>query len=61
MKGCLGKAALDFLEAKTMKTPMYSEDTICALATPPGEGGIGIIRISGEKSKEILGDIFSFG
>ena len=30
------------------------EDTIAAVATAPGEGGIGIIRISGEKSKEIL-------
>lgn len=28
-------------------------DTICAIATPPGEGGIGIIRISGEKAVEV--------
>lgn len=28
------------------------DDTIAAIATPIGEGGIGIIRISGEKSKE---------
>jgi len=28
-------------------------DTIAALATPPGRGGIGIIRISGAKSLEI--------
>lgn len=34
------------------------DDTIAAIATPPGEGGIGIIRISGEESKEILGRIF---
>ncbi len=34
------------------------EDTITAIATAPGEGGIGIIRISGEKSREILNDIF---
>ena len=34
------------------------EDTIAAIATPPGEGGIGIIRISGPKSKEILDLIF---
>lgn len=27
------------------------EDTIAAIATPPGEGGIGIIRISGENAK----------
>ena len=34
------------------------EDTIAAIATPPGEGGIGIIRISGEKAKDILDRIF---
>src|SRR5262249_42654973 len=27
--------------------------TIAAIATPPGKGGVGIIRISGEKSLEI--------
>ena len=35
------------------------EDTIAAIATAPGEGGIGIVRISGEKSREILEDIFT--
>ena len=25
----------------------YSPDTICAIATPPGRGGVGVIRISG--------------
>lgn len=34
-------------------------DTIAAIATPAGEGGIGIIRISGPESKEILEKIFS--
>lgn len=34
------------------------EDTIVAIATAFGEGSIGIIRISGEKSKDILDDIF---
>ena len=34
------------------------EDTIAAVATPPGEGGIGIIRISGSKAEEILNRIF---
>jgi len=37
---------------------MYREDTIAAIATPPGEGGIGIVRISGEKSEEIIRNIF---
>ncbi len=34
------------------------EDTITAISTPPGEGGIGIIRVSGKKSLEIVGEIF---
>lgn len=33
-------------------------DTIAAIATPKGEGGIGIIRISGDLSFEILNKIF---
>ncbi len=32
---------------------MTSRDTIAAVATPPGRGGIGIIRISGEMSRVI--------
>ncbi len=34
------------------------EDTIVAIASPAGDGGIGIVRISGEKSRDILLDIF---
>lgn len=34
------------------------EDTIAAIATAPGEGGIGIIRISGDKAFEILEKVF---
>ncbi|MGH7168537.1 MAG: tRNA uridine-5-carboxymethylaminomethyl(34) synthesis GTPase MnmE [Nitrospiraceae bacterium] len=30
------------------------EDTICAIATPVGDGGIGIVRISGEKAIEAV-------
>ena len=33
-------------------------DTIVAAATPPGTGGIGIIRLSGPRAGEILGEIF---
>ena len=32
---------------------MSTSDTISALATPPGRGGVGIIRVSGPKSAEI--------
>ncbi|MBQ7703456.1 MAG: tRNA uridine-5-carboxymethylaminomethyl(34) synthesis GTPase MnmE, partial [Firmicutes bacterium] len=35
-----------------------TEDTICAIATPMGEGGIGVIRISGPKAAEIAKDVF---
>ena len=34
-------------------------DTIAAIATPLGTGGVGVIRISGEKSFEIADKIFS--
>ena len=32
---------------------MNEQDTICAVSTPPGEGGIGIIRVSGKDAIEI--------
>ncbi|MDN5346574.1 MAG: tRNA modification GTPase [Clostridia bacterium] len=34
------------------------EDTIAAIATPLGEGGIGIVRLSGPKAVEIAREIF---
>lgn len=37
---------------------MY-DDTIAAISTPPGEGGIGIVRLSGANSSEIAGKIFT--
>ena len=37
---------------------MYVEDTIAAISTPPGEGGIGVIRISGPESLAILKAVF---
>ena len=37
----------------------YSFDTICAIATPISTGGIGVIRISGDNSIEIVQKIFS--
>ncbi|MFG0703204.1 tRNA uridine-5-carboxymethylaminomethyl(34) synthesis GTPase MnmE [Acinetobacter sp. TYF_19] len=32
---------------------MYNRTTIAAIATPPGRGGVGVIRLSGPKSYEI--------
>ena len=33
-------------------------DTICAISTPIGVGGVSIIRLSGTCSKDIIGRIF---
>lgn len=41
-----------------MEPKLYIEDTIAAIATPPGRGAIGVIKISGENSLEILEKIF---
>ena len=37
---------------------MYKEDTIAAISTPHGTGGVGIIRISGGDAFRIAGNIF---
>ncbi|MGE5741651.1 MAG: tRNA uridine-5-carboxymethylaminomethyl(34) synthesis GTPase MnmE, partial [Candidatus Aminicenantes bacterium RBG_16_66_30] len=34
------------------------EDTIIAISTPPGFGGLGIVRISGRKALDVAGRIF---
>ncbi|MBN2344916.1 MAG: tRNA uridine-5-carboxymethylaminomethyl(34) synthesis GTPase MnmE [Candidatus Aminicenantes bacterium] len=34
------------------------EETIVALATPPGRGGIAVVRLSGSQSEAVLGQIF---
>lgn len=35
------------------------QDTIAAIATPPGEGGIGIVRLSGSQALEVGSRVFS--
>ena len=37
---------------------MYKEDTIAAVATPAGEGGIGIVRVSGPEAERIAAALF---
>ncbi len=37
---------------------MYREDTIAAIATPPGEGGVAIVRISGVDAESIAARTF---
>ncbi|MGB3241819.1 MAG: hypothetical protein WBB66_03115, partial [Candidatus Omnitrophota bacterium] len=36
-----------------------NSDTIVAVSTPPGEGGIGIVRLSGKEALAVVGRIFS--
>ncbi len=37
----------------------FEQDTIAAISTPPGEGGIGIVRLSGRQALAIADKIFS--
>ncbi len=37
---------------------MNGQDTICAISTPPGEGAIGMVRISGQEAIRIAQQIF---
>lgn len=38
--------------------PVFETDTIAAIATPPGEGGVGIVRLSGPEVWRIADEIF---
>ncbi len=48
-----GRAAPFFLDERNLRTDMNHQDTITAIATPLGAGGIGIVRISGPQAEEI--------
>lgn len=37
---------------------MTSQDTIAAIATAPGQGGVGIVRISGPEAEQVLSRVF---
>lgn len=39
--------------------PYYPGETIAAIATPPGEGGVAIIRISGDQALDVAAKVFS--
>ena len=41
-----------------MQNTIYENDTIAAVSTPPGEGGIGIVRISGKEAFKIADKVF---
>src|SRR5208337_2278624 len=54
---CLG--AEEEPERLRKRMTMYIHDTIAAICTPLGEGGIGVIRISGDQARQIGATIFS--
>jgi tRNA modification GTPase len=39
---------------------VHLKDTIAAISTPPGRGGVGVIRLSGGSAREIAGKILRF-
>jgi tRNA modification GTPase len=46
------------LRKKESSSVVYERDTIVAIATPPGQGGIAIVRISGPQAEETARKIF---
>ncbi|MBI5095670.1 MAG: tRNA uridine-5-carboxymethylaminomethyl(34) synthesis GTPase MnmE [Candidatus Hydrogenedentes bacterium] len=47
------------MRGKALKAlPKRPEDTIAAVSTPPGEGGIGIVRLSGANAAAIVRGVF---
>jgi tRNA modification GTPase len=45
--------------AENYMDPLYKfDDTIAAIATPPGQGGIGIVRLSGPQAVAIADELF---
>ena len=50
------------MKAKELGKKMAIEfDTIAAISTPPGEGGIGIVRLSGDEALEIAEKVYRQG
>src|SRR5579885_564297 len=46
---------------RTRCTMKSSEDTIVAIATPPGRGGLGVVRLSGDRAEEIVHGLVRLG
>ncbi len=55
---CYNTNSILIKDYKDRGVSMFLDDTIAAIATAPGEAGIGIIRISGEKALLITNKIF---
>jgi len=45
------------VEGRPLAANLFADDTIVAISTPPGRGGIGVVRLSGERAlDEITGE-----
>lgn len=53
-----GSISLPIPASHTMQATPSIPDTIAALSTPPGQAGIGIVRISGSRAKDIADRLF---
>lgn len=57
-RGYYFETAID-LTMEFIHQPYIPGDTIAAIATPPGEGGVAIVRISGKRALDVAALIFS--
>ena len=48
-----------FFIATKLRLTMSHNDTIVAQATPPGRGGVGILRISGLKARDVAQEVLA--
>ena len=46
------------MQARARERKLMDRDTICAISTPHGVSGIGIIRLSGDRTCRVIGRIF---
>lgn len=49
------------LKSRGVRVMAIDFDTIAAISTPPGEGGIGIVRLSGDEALEIADKVYKMG
>ena len=40
---------------------VHQDDTIVAISTPSGRGGIGVVRLSGPDARRVAGEILRLG
>lgn len=59
-RACLPSRRLRGRSAAAVRRPLPLLDTIVAISTPPGRGGIGVVRLSGPGAKAISESILKF-